>query len=265
MRGVQDVVGVMTRELVGEMSLNQIRVLVEVMHGATAGQRVEMRDVGASLKLGRGTVSRLVATLTAEGYTGRPGLDLIIRVEDANDRRMKMLVLTERGRELCVTLGATVHRLALVHRERIVELVAAKSEGTVRAGVDPTFGVCVYLVSGPYLTATYRQIVTKMNERPDYRLAYNEIIDLTEARSFEVDDAGVRVGMAVAKSFHGLSRWKVFITDDPAALRRLEDIEAQYRKEDLNTFSVVNSLADAKVLLQLPSSWQYPDTSLLCV
>lgn len=262
-RTVRFLVDVLARELAPEMSLNQLRVLTEVMHRSTTGVRADMSDVGTALGLGRSTLSRLVATLTADGYGDRPGMGLLRRVEYVRDRRRKTLVLTERGREVCELLGVAVRRAAMDSYDRMVELFAESSEATVRVGVDAECGVCIYLISGLYLTGTYRQIVTSMSRRQDYRVIYNEITDLTEAEAFEMDDAGVRAGILVEKSIEGLSRRRIFIAKDADVLSRLCQIEAQFQNAGLDTFRGVSSLDEAKELLQLPSDWQYPETSIL--
>lgn len=262
-RGINFLVDVMVAELTAEMSLNQLRVLTEVMYRTTVGVRSDMGDVGHSLKLNRGTISRLVASLTAEGYADRPGLDLLRRVEYVRDRRRKTLVLTDRGRELCKTLGLSVRRVAMESRDRILEVVADSADATIRCGIDAEHGVCVYLVSGLYLTGTYRQIVASLSKSQEYRLVFNEITDLTDAETFEMDDAGVSAGIAIEKAIAGLTRRRIFLATDAQVICRLKAIEAQFRDAGLETFACVSSLEEARELLQLPADWQYPATTLL--
>lgn len=262
-RTIHFLVDVLAREVAADASVNQLRVLMEVMHRTTAGVRADMGDIGKSLRLSRGALSRLVATLTAEGYGDRPGLDLLNRIEYVRDRRKKTLVLTERGRQLCEILGVSVRRAALDSLDRYMELLAEPSNLTVRVGVDSERGVCVYVVSGLYLGGSYRQIVTHMSQRPDYRLIYNEITDLTAAETFEMDDAAVQAAIAIEKSIAGLTRRRVFLAEDPIVLSRLEEIEAQFRNAGLDTFRRARSMDEAKEILELPVDWECPNTSVL--
>ncbi|MGD8415749.1 MAG: hypothetical protein PVH91_01690 [Pseudomonadales bacterium] len=262
-RTINFLVEVMAKEVAPEISLNQLRVLTEVMYRTTIGVRADMGDIGKSLRLNRGALSRLVATLTAEGYGDRPGMDLINRVEYVRDRRKKTLTLTERGRQVCEVFGVSMRRAALDSLDRYMELLTEQSNPTVRVGIDCDCGVCVYLVSGLYLTGTYRQIITCMSRMPDYRIVYNEITDLTDAETFEMDDAGVQAGIAIEKSIAGLTRRRVFLAKDAGVLSRLEEIEAQFRNAGLETFRCARSLDEARETLGLPADWQYPKTSLL--
>jgi DNA-binding MarR family transcriptional regulator len=222
-----------------------------------------MGETGKSLNLDRGALSRLVATLTAEGYDDRPGMDLINRAVHVRDRRKKTLLLSERGRRVCEVLGVSMRGAALDSLDRYMELLAENSEAMVRVGIDAEHRVCVYLVSGLYLTGTYRQIVTSVSRNPEYRVGYNEITDLTGVQAFEMDDAGVQAGIAIEKSIAGLTRRRVFLAKDAKVLSRLQMIDAQFRNAGLDTFRFASSLDQAKEILQLPTDWQYPITSTL--
>ena len=78
-----------------DLSITQVRVLLYV----AVNEGCSMSAMEQALKLTQSTSSRAVAVLTAIERPGRPGLGVVERVEDPNNRRYKILSLTYKGRK----------------------------------------------------------------------------------------------------------------------------------------------------------------------
>lgn len=90
------------REVDTDLSLGQVLMLIDIAlePGITISKLAARMDVGLS------AASRTADLLGSHGRDPKPGLRLIKRVRDAdpNDRRIKGLHLTEKGRKLLAKL-----------------------------------------------------------------------------------------------------------------------------------------------------------------
>jgi DNA-binding MarR family transcriptional regulator len=73
-------------------------VLTLLMVAAQPG--IIQRDIGETLELKSGSLSRIMGRLTRRGDRETPGLELIHTVEDTQDWRQKLLHLTNGGNRL---------------------------------------------------------------------------------------------------------------------------------------------------------------------
>lgn len=84
------------RMLSSDMPIVQISILMEI---ATL-EGVTQREISDRLGLPSSTTSRSVAALSDVDRLGKPGLDLVAMIPDIEDRRVKRLQITPRGRNL---------------------------------------------------------------------------------------------------------------------------------------------------------------------
>lgn len=78
----------------GEMPIQQILTFCWVALNEGGVQR----DLCSALDMPHSTASRNIAALSTVHRLGKPGLGLITWVESPDDRRAKLLMLTEKGR-----------------------------------------------------------------------------------------------------------------------------------------------------------------------
>lgn len=101
LRGLQDSLNAM-HQAGGELTIHQMRVLLFVMRR----DKVTGSDIMAALDLSRPTTSRIVAALSNEmiGRRNAAPLDLVRFEDDPMDRRVRYIVLTEKGQTLASKL-----------------------------------------------------------------------------------------------------------------------------------------------------------------
>jgi DNA-binding MarR family transcriptional regulator len=76
-----------------DIQLQTVRVLLFVAIRGSCTQK----DVEIELQTNNASTSRNVSYWTDRRFDKKPGMGFIIRVEDANDRRFKVLTLTKKG------------------------------------------------------------------------------------------------------------------------------------------------------------------------
>lgn len=82
-------------EVDSELQLQTLRCFLFVAHRGSCTQK----DVEDSLKVSNSSASRNISYWTERKFDKRPGKNFIMRVEDPNDRRYRVLTLTKNGRD----------------------------------------------------------------------------------------------------------------------------------------------------------------------
>ena len=80
-------------ETVEEIQLNTLRTFLFVASRGKVGQKEIEQSLGAS----GASASRNIAYWTKRRFDKKPGLDFLARVEDENDRRNNVIMLTKKG------------------------------------------------------------------------------------------------------------------------------------------------------------------------
>lgn len=112
-------------EIGGEVTLNQLVILSEVMRAEAAGSRIEMREAAIATGIDRRAASRYVGMLGA-GYGRCSGAGLVAAEAAVRDRRTRLVSLTRTGAELACRIAVMLRREALSAIERIDELRAER-------------------------------------------------------------------------------------------------------------------------------------------
>jgi DNA-binding MarR family transcriptional regulator len=100
----------------------QASTVLTFMYVARRG-RAYQKDIEMELGLSNAAASRNVAYWTKVKHDRSPGVDFIERMEDTDDRRNKVLVLNERGREFYERL----RRLVYVRKDEGAEFPSGRA------------------------------------------------------------------------------------------------------------------------------------------
>lgn len=90
------------RELDPGMQVQQVSTFLHVM----AKPDSTMKEIEQATLLSSSTISRHVMLLGDEGRGGKPGLKIVVRYEDPEDRRVNRVKLTAAGRNVAQKLVA---------------------------------------------------------------------------------------------------------------------------------------------------------------
>ncbi len=248
---------VLADQLPEDVSLNQVRVLAEVLESASRKEVLEMRDLVARLGLGKSSVSRYVASLTNRGYGGKSGLDLLVQVEDPNDGRVRRVVLSPNGVALGAVVGEAMREALLVHKQRVIDYIQERSNYiSVLAGLDQDAKVAVYEIRCPFSMGLYRSIVLKMISNPNYQVFFSELVDLTNTPEIEIDDRSIAAAIDTVKSTpESMRRKMVFLVGEGAKYSPIANMQTAFEIEGLPLLTAASSWDEAREHLGVSKEW----------
>lgn len=255
-----ELLGELAKQLPGDVSLNQARILAAVLLSTSRHEVLEMRDIGAKLGLSKSTVSRNVAMLSDRGYGKKPGLGLLTHVEDKKDRRVKRVCLSRSGLTLGIHIGNALRTSLLEYKRPIVDYLQDRSSYiSVLANVDRSSKLVVYKINCAYSQGLYRSIVLKMINNPDYQVFFNEVIDLTDAPVIDLDDQSIATAIDTVKATPiSMKRQSLFLIGQGKKFRPVRAMQSAFENEGLSTIRIAKSLDDVRQHLELPDRWTLP-------
>lgn len=260
---VSEFVGMLRAEIGVDLTVDQLRILLEIMSVEAAGTEVTMRQLAQQLSIKPHTISRSISLLGASAAP-RAGLGLVESHPDPNDRRSRKLHLTKKGAALSVEVGEQIRKAALERFERIEFVDGEGEELVVEAGIDVEAKVCVYVIRGAFATHSYEKIHQKMLDYPSFNRLYHEVFDLTQATEYGSEPALVENAVSFWKQqpqFH--QRKTCYLSQDARILSQLELIRARFEEVGLQMNVVCRSMEDVRRDLCLGSEWTYPPRRLL--
>lgn len=102
---LDNALSLISQDVDAELQIQTLRCFLFVAHRGSCTQK----EVETNLKISDSSASRNISYWTDLRFDKKPGKNFLMRIEDPQDRRYRILTLTKKGREFFESLRSPKH------------------------------------------------------------------------------------------------------------------------------------------------------------